>query len=288
MAASKMKSIDEDLARQVVRPRPAESHKGNYGRVLLIGGNHKYGGAISMAAEAAVYSGAGLTTVATDPVNFAALHARLPEAAVLDYNLDLAEQISRSNVILCGPGLGLEEKAWEILEAVCQHAGSDQTIVFDASALDLLSQKPDLLRNLQAGLVILTPHQMEWQRLSGIKIADQEDQANQAALSRLFSGKMKSVILVLKAHRTRVYAFTGEIYRNSAGNPGMATGGMGDTLAGIIAAFLGQFGPKLTSVLAAVYCHSRAGDDLYQSSYLVRPTKISAYMPSLMKRLSTC
>lgn len=106
MAASKMKSIDEDLARQVVRPRPAESHKSNYGRVLLIGGNHQYGGAISMAAEAAVYSGAGLTTVATDPVNFAALHARLPEAAVLDYNSDLTEQISRSNVVLCGPGLG--------------------------------------------------------------------------------------------------------------------------------------------------------------------------------------
>ncbi|WP_201336341.1 NAD(P)H-hydrate dehydratase [Lactobacillus nasalidis] len=284
-----MKSIDEKIARQVVRPRPAESHKGTFGRVLLIGGNKQYGGAIIMAAEAAVSAGAGLTTVATDPVNFTALHARLPEAAAIDYSADsLKDQLASANVILCGPGLGTDELAWRILDLVCRSAEPDQAVVFDASALDLLSQRPDLLKEMRAGELVLTPHQMEWQRLSGIKIADQGDRANQEALERLFSAGMKNVILVLKAHRTRVYDLTGEIYRNSAGNPGMATGGMGDTLAGITAAFIGQFGQRLSSVLAAVYCHSKAGDDLYESSYLVRPTQLSAYMPRLMKRLSTC
>lgn len=276
-----------EIARRVIRPRPSQSHKGNYGRLLLIGGSENFGGAIMMAAEAAVSSGAGLTSVATDPANLTALHARVPEAMFMDIHeqarvLDL---LKKQDVILCGPGLGNSPYALELLTKLCQLTTSSQSLVLDASALNLLAQHPDLLSLIKAKQVVLTPHQMEWQRLSGIKISDQENVRNFQVLRQLFP--KRNVILVLKSNHTHVYDATQErAYLNAAGNPGMATGGMGDTLAGIIAAFLGQFGPSLDAVLAAVHCHSAAGDLLYQDKYLVRPTEISAMMPKLMKRYS--
>ncbi|MGN1406738.1 NAD(P)H-hydrate dehydratase [Lactobacillus sp.] len=282
-----MKIIDEELAAKVVRPRPAISHKGTYGRILLIGGSKQYGGAILMAAEGAVMAGAGLTTVATDPSNVIPLRTRLPEAMAIDlYDASLLDQVAKKDVIVLGPGLGTDEQAKNIFCKVLETITEKQTLLIDASGLTLLAQEPELISKIKAGLLVLTPHQMEWQRLSGIKIADQSDQENLKALADLFSEKVKNVILVLKSHRTRVYDLAGSLYQNSAGNPGMATGGMGDTLAGITGAFLAQFGPRLDSVLAAVYCHSLAGDDLYQDNYLVLPTRLSEHLPQVMKRLS--
>lgn len=282
-----MKIIDEDLASKVVRPRPGKSHKGSYGRILLIGGSKQYGGAIIMAAEGAVMAGAGLTTVATDPSNVTALRTRLPEAMAIDlYSPLLFDQVAKNDVIVLGPGLGTDERAKAIFTKVLETVGEKQTLLIDARGLTLLAENPALIDQIKAGLVVLTPHQMEWQRLSGIKIADQKDSENLKLLASLFSEKIKNAILVLKSHRTRVYDLAGDAYQNSAGNPGMATGGMGDTLAGITGAFLAQFGPRLDSVLAAVYCHSLAGDDLYQDNYLVLPTKISEHLPQVMKRLS--
>lgn len=282
-----MKIIDEDLASKVVRPRPGESHKGTYGRILLIGGSKQYGGAILMAAEGAVMAGAGLTTVATDPSNVTPLRTRLPEAMAIDlYSPALFDQVAKNDVIVLGPGLGTDEQAKNIFTKVLETVSKEQTLLIDASGLTLLAQNRELISRIKAGLVVLTPHQMEWQRLSSIMIADQNDQENLKVLVSLFSEKAKNVILVLKSHRTRVYDLAGRVYQNSAGNPGMATGGMGDTLAGITGAFLAQFGPRLESVLAAVYCHSLAGDDLYQDNYLVLPTKISEHLPQVMKRLS--
>lgn len=282
-----MKIIDEDLAAKVVRPRPNDSHKGSYGRILLIGGSKQYGGAIIMAAEGAVMAGAGLTTVATDPGNVTALRTRLPEAMAIDlYSPLLFDQVAKNDVIVLGPGLGTNEQSKEIFAKVLETVSEKQTLLIDASGLTLLAENPALIDKIKAGLVVLTPHQMEWQRLSGIKIADQKDSENLKLLASLFSEKIKNAILVLKSHRTRVYDLAGDVYQNSAGNPGMATGGMGDTLAGITGAFLAQFGSKLGSVLAAVYCHSLAGDDLYQDNYLVLPTQISEHLPQVMKRLS--
>lgn len=103
-----MKKLDESILNKVIKPRPQESFKGTFGKVLLVGGNHQFGGAIIMATAASVYSGAGLVTVATDPINTTALHSQLPEAMVIDFNnhQELAEMVAKVNTVVIGPGLG--------------------------------------------------------------------------------------------------------------------------------------------------------------------------------------
>ena len=138
-----------------------------------------------------------------------------------------------------------------------------------------------MLQKTTADRVILTPHQMEWQRLSRIRIPFQSDSANQNALNQLLPNG--NGILVLKSHRTHLYDQHQHVLINPLGNPGMATGGTGDTLSGIIGSFCGQFGNSLQSVAAAVYLHSMAADLIFKTDYVVRPTKLSACLPKLMK-----
>jgi len=135
-----------------------------------------------------------------------------------------------------------------------------------------------------AGHLILTPHQMEWQRLSQIRIPFQTDSASIDALNQLIPDT--NALLVLKSNHTHVYNGTGQIFVNPIGNPGMATGGMGDTLAGIIGGMVAQFGPGVETVQAAVYLHSLAGDLLAKDNYVVRPTELSKVLPKLMKKYS--
>lgn len=278
-----MKSISKELISRVIKKRKSATHKGNYGRLLLIGGSKQYGGALIMAAEGALNSGAGLVTVATDQVNIAALHTRDPEIMSLNWDerVELKILIKSSDVVVCGMGLGLDEKAHQILTLIRDNITLKQTLILDASALDLIGQQKDLLP-LNSKILIFTPHQMEWQRLSGIKISDQSDKLNQAALDKLV--KNKNAILVLKSNHTKVYDQAGNIYLNPFGNPGMAIGGMGDTLAGIIGGFCGQFTPKLETVAAAVGIHSLAADKIAKRQYIVRPTQLSAHLPEIMKQ----
>lgn len=275
-----MTEIDEEILRQVIKIRKNASHKGNYGRILLIGGNSNYGGAIIMSTEGAINSGAGLTAVATHSINSAPLHARDPEAMFVDWqDRSLAELVKQMDVVVCGPGLGMSTHARQILLMLKKTISEKQSLVLDASALDLIAQDHNLLPK-GAGQLILTPHQMEWQRLSQIRIPYQEDAANISALQGLGAAH---AILVLKSNHTHVYSDSGKIYENPVGNPGMATGGMGDTLAGIIGGFIAQFGPSLNTVLAAVYIHSLAGDRIYQNNYVVKPTAVSKMLPRIMK-----
>lgn len=279
-----MKEIKQDILAKVIKKRISNSHKGNFGRVLLIGGNKEFGGAIIMAAEGALNAGAGLVTVASDPVNRTALHTRDPEIMFLDWKNELAliQIIEKADVIVCGMGLGENEQAKNILRLIKTHLASTQTILYDASALDLIAKDNTLLAK-QAKMVILTPHQMEWQRLSKIKIAEQTNTNTQETLRRMLPAG--NVILVLKSNQTKIY-YQDKIYQNCLGNPGMATGGMGDTLAGIIGSFCGQFKTTFQTVAAAVYLHSLAGDEIYKNNYLVRPTKLSASLPHLMSNYS--
>lgn len=274
--------ITADILKQVIVKRKSNTHKGNYGRILLIGGSQNYGGAIIMATEGALGAGAGLIAVATDPANLSALHARDPEAMFLDYaSPRLASLIQGMNVLVCGPGLSTSAFAQKVLRIVAANAQEKQTVVLDASALDLIAQDRSFLP-LKAGHLIFTPHQMEWQRVSKIKIADQTDPANLKALKELVPAG--NAILILKSNHTHVYDEAGHVYVNTTGNPGMATGGMGDTLAGITGGFVAQFGSGLSSILAAVYIHSLAGDMLYRDHYVVRPTAISHLLPQIMKK----
>lgn len=279
---AEVKKITEEVLKKVIKPRPSNSYKGKFGRILLIGGSENYGGAIIMATEGALNAGAGLTAVATHSMNLTALHARDPEAMFVDWqDKNLPNLITQMDVIVCGPGLGNGRVAQNVMHTLVEKVTEKQTLVLDASALDLISQNKDLLP-LNAGHLVFTPHQMEWQRLSQIRIPFQEDAANLNALKQLVP--KGNVTLVLKSNHTHVYGENGSIYLNTVGNPGMATGGMGDTLAGIIGGFIAQFGPDLKTILAAVYLHSLAGDEIYQQQYLVKPTQISKLLPKLMKK----
>lgn len=274
--------IKEDILKKVIKTRPSNSYKGKFGRILLIGGSENYGGAIIMATEGAINAGAGLTAVATHSINLTALHARDPEAMYIDWqDRNLPELIKKMDVIVCGPGLGSSRVALQIMQMLKANVAAQQTVVLDASALDLISNDKTLLPG-KAGHLILTPHQMEWQRLSQIKIPFQTDSANLTALKQLNS--VGNTTLVLKSNHTHIYTEDGKIFVNPTGNPGMATGGMGDTLAGIIGGFIAQFGFQADNILAAVYLHSLAGDVLYRDHYLVKPTQISQLLPKLMKK----
>jgi ADP-dependent NAD(P)H-hydrate dehydratase len=274
-----MKKLTHDHL-SVIQRRPTESYKGTFGRVVLVGGNDLYGGAIIMSAEATVKSGSGLVSVITAVKNHAALHARLPEAMTLDWENTIAvkELLEAADVILIGPGLGLTKQSQQLFELVIQQQRSSQWLVIDGSAITLFADKTYSLNYPEQ--VVFTPHQIEWQRLSGLSLKEQTPTNNQACQRKLLA------TIVLKSHRTQIYTAQ-TIYENTLGTPAMATGGTGDTLAGIITSFLAQFADKKAAICAAVYLHSLIGEELGKERYVVLPTEISARLPFYMKQYET-
>lgn len=275
--------VTEQILKKVITPRPAESHKGNYGRVVVIAGSHTYGGAGIMSASAALYAGAGLITLISDLVNRTALHAQHPEIMFADWTDQklVAQLIDGANVIVIGPGLGLDNQAQELLTLTLSQVINAQTLILDGSALTLLSQTPEKKIQSDAQL-ILTPHQEEWHRLSGLNIAEQTPAKNQEVLAAKFP---ESTILVLKQHHTQTYA-DGQIYENTSGSPAMATGGMGDTLTGIIAALVAQFKQPVDATVTAVYLHGLAGQVLAETQYVALPSQLILELPVLMAKYS--
>ena len=279
-----MKVIDQTLLEKVIIERSRHSHKGNYGRLLLLGGTYPYGGAIIMSAIAAVKSGAGLVTVGTDKENIPALHSHLPEAmafSLQDQQL-LKEQLEKAEVILIGPGLREDAFGEELVKQVFDSLRKDQILIADGGALGILAngQLP-----FSSSQLILTPHQKEWERLSGIVL----DHQNKEATTRALSAFPQGTILVEKGPATRIWQVgQPEYYQLQVGGPYQATGGMGDTLAGMIAGFAGQF-PHVNlyeRVVVATHLHSAIAQELAQENYLVLPTEISKLLPKTMKKIS--
>lgn len=277
-----MKNLTEACLKQVIKPRPKQSHKGNFGKILIIGGNKNMGGAVIMSASAAVHAGAGLVTCATDSSNFFALHARLPEAMVVDHSdfEALTQAIKLADTIVIGPGLGLDHLAKQILRITLTVVRPTATLIIDGSAITLLAQQSEPF--YPTCQVIYTPHQAEWARLSGLAIAEQLPQANQSAQQKL------AAHVVLKKHHTEIYHRDNTLSRLPIGGPYMATGGMGDTLTGIIAAFMGQFKTFAPAEIldAAVYLHSAVASELSQSKYVVLPTDIIEHLQTFMAQFS--
>lgn len=273
--------ITQEFLRQVITERKRASHKGDYGRLLLIGGLYPYGGAIIMAAKAAVYSGAGLVTVATEKDNIGPLHAQLPEAmafSVDDQDLFL-HHIRAAEIILIGSGLSENSKAETLFDTVMKEVSEEQVLILDGSALNLMAKGKKQVKKGQN--LVLTPHQKEWERLSGLAIENQNLQTNREALRRF----PDSTLLVAKSHATNIF-YQDQIFQIDAGGPYQATGGMGDTLAGIIAGFSGQF-PDVTlaqRVAAATYLHSYIADQLARDNYVVLPSVICEQIPYWMKK----
>lgn len=276
-----MEKITDNIL-NIIKTRPNISHKGDFGRVLIIAGSPNMGGAAIISSAAAVYSGAGLITIATDSNLFSAVNSTIPEAMTLDYrdNTKLIKYINKSDVILIGPGL--DENILSSLDYnIFSDLSSEQTLIIDASALTFLASNLSILQTIKCNL-ILTPHQMEWQRLSKIHINKQNDKNNQSFIQKL---PLKTII-VLKSHQTKIYQ-QNNIFLNVPGNPGMATGGSGDCLAGIIAAFISQFEFNIDVVLAAVYLHSDLANKIYEKNYVVLPENLIKKIPQYMKKVAT-
>ena len=279
-----MRVIEQALLEKVIIERSRTSHKGDYGRLLLLGGTYPYGGAIIMAALAAVKSGAGLVTVGTDRENILALHSHLPEAmafSLQDQQL-LKEQLEKAEVVLLGPGLREDAFGEELVRRFFDSLRKDQILIADGGALGILAKAHLTFPSSQ---LILTPHQKEWERLSGIVLDHQNKETTARALSTFPQG----TILVEKGSATRIWkAGQSEYYQLQVGGPYQATGGMGDTLAGMIAGFAGQFHQVslYERVVAATHLHSAIAQELAQENYLVLPTEISKALPKTMKKIS--
>ena len=276
-----MEKLTNEILKQVIQPRPLKSHKGTFGKVLIIAGSQNYTGAALMATKAAVYTGAGLVTLATDPHNFTSVHAVLPEAMVVDLRdqtavLQLAQTM---NVIAMGPGLRPTLANTALLQRIINAATASQSLIMDATALNLWSEQ-SLTMNTNAQKIVLTPHAVEWQRLSQLALSTQQPSAN---LRCLRQKAPKQTVLVLKGAPTAIYDNqTGQIFQNTAGTAAMATGGTGDTLTGMIAGFLAQFSVQTATILAAVYLHSYIAEQLAQKYYVVLPTQLSEAIPYWM------
>ena len=242
--------------------RPENSHKGTFGRVLVVGGSPCMSGAAYFSAKAAYRTGAGLVQILTHEDNRIILQTQLPEAILSTYsegsfNDDaISEAIEKADVVVVGVGLGQGPLSKRILSLVL--TVSDAPIIADADALNMIAKDLTLLNNVSAPIII-TPHMAEMARLCHTDIS--EIMANQVGFATSFAEK-NSLICVLKDHESIVCDgnVNSPIYINKSGNSGMSTGGSGDVLTGIIAALIAQGMPLFDATALGVYIHGLAGD----------------------------
>ncbi len=242
--------------KKIRKPRGKFSHKGTYGHALMIAGSYGKIGASILASKACVKSGTGLLTVHLPKCGYNILQTTLPEAMVSvdsgDWQVSILPVIEKYNAIGIGPGLGNDKQTQNVLKLLIQNAKSP--LVLDADALNILSENKTWLSFLPAN-TILTPHPKEFDRLAGVSDNDYERYVQ----LRDFAFKF-SVYVVLKGAHTAIACPDGLVYFNSTGNPGMAKGGSGDVLTGIITGLLAQgYSPK-ESAIFGVYWHGLAGD----------------------------
>ncbi len=236
--------------------RNAFSHKGNFGKALLISGGKGKMGAAVLGARACLRSGAGLVTVHVPACGYEIIQSAIPEAmASVDQNMDCITDvpgIESYDAVGAGPGLGLGQETVAMIKKLIENY--DGPIVFDADALNIFGKNKSLLRKLPPKS-ILTPHLKEFERMAGSCNTHFDRLEKQKAFS-----KKHNVIVVLKGAYTAVTNTEGQTFFNSTGNPGMATGGSGDVLTGMISGLLAQAYSPEDAALLGVFIHGLAGD----------------------------
>lgn len=261
--------IDNQMIRDCFPARRKGSHKGENGHVLIVAGSAEKSGAAVLACKAAMRGGAGLVTLATPesahklikPKLLEVMSVRLPENKGGGITADVWETLEASmkgkQVVAVGPGLTNDEGLRRLIIQLLKH--SRVPIVLDADGINAIAADPELLKSAKAP-VVLTPHPGEMARL--LKSDTEHIQWERLSVAKEFTRRY-GVYLVLKGAYSLVANPDGGIYINPTGNPGMATAGMGDVLTGLIAAYIAQ-GLKLEeALLAAVYNHGKAGDQVY-------------------------
>jgi NAD(P)H-hydrate epimerase len=285
--------LTREEMRELVPARAADSHKGDFGRVLVIAGSFGKTGAAHLAALGALKSGAGLVTIATPRSCVAALATMMPEymtepleetsAGTIDFAaVDRALAI-KADVIAIGPGVGRDPSTSAFVQAIVERSGVP--LVLDADALNALADDPDRFEGRDGVDMIITPHPGEMARLLGVSV--EQVQSDRLEHAREFASAHK-VHVVLKGHRTIVAGPDGRSFINLTGNAGMATGGTGDLLTGMIAAWFAQLLDAEAASKLAVYLHGAAGDlaEADEGELALLPTDIAARLGDAVLELT--
>ncbi len=275
--------IDKSFIQKLYNPRKPFAHKGNYGHVGLFAGSYGMMGAAVLSAEACIRSGVGKLTCFIPKCGYNILQISVPEAMCQTVGKKFIEEIPDKldfDVLAIGPGFGNISTHESLLK--CLFKKFQKPVVIDADALNVLSQKPSLLKKIPAGS-ILTPHPKEFERLFGKTSSDFE--AIELALKKAAE---YHIYIVLKGHHTFIAPPSGTGYFNTTGNPGMATGGSGDVLTGIISGLLAQKYNSLQACLLGVFLHGLAGDLASEvlSEESMKAGDIIEFIPAAFKELT--
>ena len=277
--------LDHNSVLSILPDRDPNAHKGNFGRLLLLCGSEGYTGAAYLAAMGALRSGAGLVYIGVPRCIYAIEAVKLVEPVVfplpdhqgglsVDAIPEIQNRLEKMDAVLIGPGIGQSEGALQALQSVLTNF--DGPVVLDADGLNLLSIHKNLLRGRTAP-TILTPHDGEFFRLGGSRDPERVRAAEELA-------KELSCIVLRKGHET-IITDGSRTYINHTGNPGMAVGGSGDLLAGILVSLLGQGIAPFEAAACAAWLHGRAGDLCAErvGQYGMLPSDMLDVLPRLMK-----
>ena len=268
--------IDHEFFLKNLLKRKKSSNKGSHGHLLIIGGSKNMPGAVTIAGLSAYRSGCGLVSICIPECISPVLKKNVPEAIIIDmpnkkdgktfddnsFIENLKKKLTKKPTsILIGPGMGNSKKFKKLIFELVKNF--DCKFIIDADALNCLGEDISLLKKHKKNIII-TPHPGEMSRLIKTKIS--EIQKNRVPVTRSFS-KKNHVVTVLKGFRTITSSIKGEIFINGSGNEGMATGGMGDSLSGIIGSLTAQNYSTINSAILGVYAHGNAGDIVWSKKY---------------------
>ena len=279
-----MMQLNHEQVLSILPDRAADAHKGDFGKILLLCGSKGYTGAAYLAAMGALRSGAGLVFLGVPESIYAIEAIKLNEAIVFslpeeDGKLSadavpaILERLPKMDAVLIGPGLGQSNGVLQVVKAILEQ--TDCPVVLDADGINLIAAHKDIVRG-RTNPTILTPHAGEFGRLGG--------NPEERTVAAEAMAKDLGCILLLKGHHT-VITDGGTTYINTTGNPGMAGGGSGDMLAGIITALLGQGIAPLEAAACGAWLHGAAGDICAAEigQYGMLPTDMLNVLPRLLK-----
>ena len=250
-----MEKLSATFIKSIIKTRIPDSHKGTYGHALLIAGNLGKMGAAVIAAKACARSGVGLLTVNIPFMEQLTIQISIPEA-MLHFRERFIDNYETFSAIGIGPGIGKSNSEKKVIKEIIRHF--DKPIVLDADALNIIAESKKMLDKIPAKS-ILTPHPKEFDRLFGDHISTQERKSTAIKMAMELN-----VVIVLKGHQTFVTDGTNN-YINTTGNSGLAKGGSGDALTGLITGLLAQQYTSLNAALIAVYMHGLAADITLQT-----------------------
>lgn len=288
-----MKVICSEYIKNIMPKRPADANKYSVGSLLCVTGSYSMAGAAILSAKAALRTGAGYVKCVVTEEIYPIVSAAVPEAVFLvlpageggavcsRYTKEIIKAAEKSDAVLAGCGLGQSRDAKSIIESLIFE--TDTPLVLDADGINIISKHIDILKDVKKPLV-LTPHEGEMKRLTGIPSSDIHK--NREEVLKNFCDSAEAVT-VLKGKDTLICSKGQEMYRNPTGNPGMAVVGSGDVLAGMIASLIAQGAEAFQSALAGVYLHGLAGDlgERELSEYSLLPSDIIEFIPKAIKKV---